>query len=391
MNQSTGIHCKVVCNDQIRRFQFSGTEFSSLQDQVKQLLGLNREFVLKYKDNEDDMITISSTEELACAIDISHKNDGGLIRLTVYPNEQPTFVSLNVPTQLPFNHPEPREFSHRGRGGGRGGKWGGRCAREGGGPAFHGEHGWKHRFEGGENPWRSRPDGEHGWKHHFEGGELPCRNRFEKRRAKLSFKRDLWKAYLNSLDQSTELTPEEERRKEFFQRKVERLDSILAEFCPQNQAEGPSDKQDVPPIEKTESCPQPEKPAFCPQKMEGGQSFEYGRRGKKCEKGARKYEKKEHKEGKQKEAKYSLLSEEAKAEIATLKKQIKEKKPALWALQGQLKAKKSELKAAKETGQKEKIPELKNEIGKLKQEKLEKKAQIEPLRQRVFLLKSGSK
>jgi len=376
--QSTGIHCKVVCNDQIRRFQFSGTEFSSLQDQVKQLLGLNREFVLKYKDNEDDMITISSTEELACAIDISHKNDGGLIRLTVYPNEQPTVPSSDVPTHIPFNpfnHPEPREFCHRGRGGGRGGKWGGRCAREGGGPAFHGEHhGWKHRFEGGEHPCRNRPE-----------GEFPCRNRFEKRRAKLTFKRDLWRAYLNSLEQATELTPEEERRKEFFQRKVERLDSILAEFCPQNQAEGPSDKPDN---EKTEFCPQPEKPQVCPQKLEEGQSFECGRRGKKYEKGARKCEKK-YKEGKQKEAKYSLLSEEAKAEIEILKKQIKEKKPALWALQGQLKAKKSELKAAKETGQKAKIPELLNEIGKLKQEKMEKKAQIEPLRQRVFQLKSG--
>jgi len=381
INQSTGIHCKVVCNDQIRRFQFSGTEFSSLQDQVKQLLGLNREFVLKYKDNEDDMITISSTEELACAIDISHKNDGGLIRLTVYPNEQPTVVSSDVPTHIPFNHPEPREFCLRGRGGGRGGKWGGRgCAREGGGPAFHGEHGWKHRsFEGGEHPCRNRPDGEH-----------PCRNRFEKRRAKLTFKRDLWKAYLNSLEQATELTPEEERRKEFFQRKVQRLDSILAYFGPQNQAEGPSDKQDVPPNEKTEFCPQPEKPAFPPQKIEEGQSFECGRRGfKKYEKGARKCEKKERKEGKHKEAKYSFLSEEAKAEIMTLKIQIKEKKPALWALQGQLKAKKSELKAAIETGQKAKIPELKNEIGKLKQEKMEKKAQIEPLRQRVFQLKSG--
>jgi len=201
----------------------------------------------------------------------------------------------------------------------------------------------------------------------------------------LTFKRDLWRAYLNSLEQATELTPEEERMKEFFQRKVERLDSILAEFCPQNQAEGPSDKPDN---EKTEFCPQPEKPQFCPQKLEEGQSFECGRRGKKYEKGARKCEKK-YKEGKQKEAKYSLLSEEAKAEIEILKKQIKEKKPALWALQGQLKAKKSELRAAKETGQKAKIPELLNEIGKLKQEKMEKKAQIEPLRQRVFQLKSG--
>jgi len=75
--------------------------------------------------------------------------------------------------------------------------------------------------------------------------------------------------------------------------------------------------------------------------------------------------------------------------MLTLKNQIKEKKPALWALQEQLKSKKSALKAAKESGQKFKIPDLKNEIRKLKQEKREKKEQIEPLRQRVFQLKSG--
>jgi len=63
------IHCKVSCNDQIRRFLYTGTEFSSLRDQIKVVLGLNdKEFVLKYKDDEGDMITLSSNEELHFAI-----------------------------------------------------------------------------------------------------------------------------------------------------------------------------------------------------------------------------------------------------------------------------------------------------------------------------------
>jgi len=75
----------------------------------------------------------------------------------------------------------------------------------------------------------------------------------------------------------------------------------LAEFCPQNQAEGPSDKQDVPPTEKSECCPQPEKPAFCPQKMEG-QSFECGRRGKNVRKEENMKKRSTRKESKRKQS-----------------------------------------------------------------------------------------
>jgi len=67
--ESTGIHCKVSCNEELRRFLYTGTEFSSLRDQIKVVLGLNdKEFVLKYKDDEGDMITLSSNEELHFAI-----------------------------------------------------------------------------------------------------------------------------------------------------------------------------------------------------------------------------------------------------------------------------------------------------------------------------------
>jgi gas vesicle protein len=63
------VHCKVSYNGELRRFLFTGTEFSSLSDQIRKILNLtDKEFVLKYKDDEGDMITLSTTNELAFAI-----------------------------------------------------------------------------------------------------------------------------------------------------------------------------------------------------------------------------------------------------------------------------------------------------------------------------------
>jgi hypothetical protein len=405
----------------MRRFQFSGTEFSSLQHQVNQLLGLNCEFVLKYKDNEGDMITISSTEELACAIEISQKDNGGLFRLTVYlPETSATcpIPSVNVPI-----HP-----CYRGRG--RGGKWGGYgpdssehpCKRfekhwsHHGGPDSS-EHPFKGSFEkrwshhGGpdfsEHPCKGRF--EKRWSHHGgpDSSEHPCKKRFEKRREKLTFKRDMFKAYLSTLEQIEELSPEEERRKQRFQAKVQRLDSILAQFFPpKDKADYPSEKPDfcpqkeIPEPEKPVCCPQKEiseseKPVCCPQKeIPESEKPDFYQPKRMChrkfEKKSRKCEKKEHKEGKKKERKNSYLSEEAKAEITTLKSQIKEMKPSIWAIQEQLKTKKAALRVAFEAGRHDAIPELENEIWKLKQKKRAKKEQIKPLRQRVHQLKGGN-
>jgi hypothetical protein len=48
--------------------------------QVQQLLALDKEFVLKYKDTDGDLITLTSNEELACALNYSN---GDLLRLVV--------------------------------------------------------------------------------------------------------------------------------------------------------------------------------------------------------------------------------------------------------------------------------------------------------------------
>lgn len=345
MQKSTGIHCKVICNDQIRRFQFFDTEFSSLKDQVKKLLGLNNEFVLKYKDNEGDMITISSTEELTCAIDVSQKIDGGLIRLSVFSVEPSPIIT---PTPAPPSFQEyGREYScPRGRGRGRWGGGGGRWSREG------------------------------------NSGEIHC-HRGEKRKAKLMFKKDMFKAYLSTLE-GKELSPEDERRKQMYQSKVQRLESILSEWFEPPKTENP-EKTDVTSPMAPVLVPLPSaefgtlEKEFTPQRNVQ-QYRNFNKKERKCR---RKEQKKEKKlRGSQK----NFLSEEDRAELLSLKNQIKEMKPGVWSLQDQLKVKKSEISIAFETGQLVRITELKNEIGKLKQEKRAKKAQIEPLRQRVHQL-----
>jgi len=91
----SGLHCKVECNKEIRRFLFNGTEFGPLYHQIKQLFGLQRDFVLKYKDEEGDMVTISTTEELSFATSCLVPSQA--LRLEVTLKEQPV-VPVEVKT-----------------------------------------------------------------------------------------------------------------------------------------------------------------------------------------------------------------------------------------------------------------------------------------------------
>jgi len=73
------IHCKLTYKDQIRRFLFCGTEFTELRGHICNLLSLNDGFVLKYVDNESDFITLTCTQDLNLALELSPK----LLRLVV--------------------------------------------------------------------------------------------------------------------------------------------------------------------------------------------------------------------------------------------------------------------------------------------------------------------
>jgi len=117
----SGIHCKVCCNDQFRRFLFNGTEFHSLHTQVQQLLALDKEFVLKYKDNEGDLITVSTNEELTSALTYS---EGNVLRLTAIPVG---VISEKASDPMDVQYDQWRHPGGRCRGKyrGRGGRYGG--------------------------------------------------------------------------------------------------------------------------------------------------------------------------------------------------------------------------------------------------------------------------
>jgi len=109
------IHCKLTYKDQIRRFIFHGTEFAELRGHISNLLSLPLDgFVLKYVDNESDLITLTSNEDLSLALDISDK----ILRLIV---ESPS-SSVPKSPELPLPHlpsyPDPVSFSYRGAHGG---------------------------------------------------------------------------------------------------------------------------------------------------------------------------------------------------------------------------------------------------------------------------------
>lgn len=93
---ATGVHCKVICENEIRRFTFTGTEFSSLKEQIRKICVLNKEFVLKYKDDEGDMITLSTNSELFCAL--SCLDSAKILRLCAFPlDSAPEKTEITTP------------------------------------------------------------------------------------------------------------------------------------------------------------------------------------------------------------------------------------------------------------------------------------------------------
>jgi len=87
-----GIHCKINYNDQIRRFHFVGTEFISLKETIARLFSLNVEFVLKYTDDEKELITLERQEDYITALQICPD----ILRITIHAAtvHQPMFPSV---------------------------------------------------------------------------------------------------------------------------------------------------------------------------------------------------------------------------------------------------------------------------------------------------------
>jgi len=188
----SGIHCKVSCNDQFRRFLFTGTEFRSLDGQVRNVFGLCDEFVLKYEDDEGDLITISSDEELSCAVGFTN---GDLLRLT---------VSILVPVYVD-SVPHPYGYPFRGGFGGFG-----HCRGRRGSDYHRQQNGKYEQFS--EERFRFS----------------------ERKQMKLTQKRDFLKASLATLSgfqtDQREVNPNLLRRQSAMQWKLHHLECRLARF-----------------------------------------------------------------------------------------------------------------------------------------------------------------
>jgi len=188
----SGIHCKVACNDQFRRFLFTGTEFRSLNGQVRNVFGLCDEFVLKYEDDEGDLITVSSDEELSCAVGFTN---GDILRLTVS-----ILLPVYVDSFTVASVPHPCGYLYRGSGGHCRGRRGGyRC-----------QNGKEEQFS-----------------------EERFRRFLERKQFKLTQKRDFLKASLLTLSAQTEqqqLDHDLLRRRSAMQWKLHHVECRLARF-----------------------------------------------------------------------------------------------------------------------------------------------------------------
>jgi len=79
--QNNEIDCKVQYGNEFRRFLLQGS-YAAMMDQIRVLFGFknNEDFCIKYTDDEGDLVTISSDEELGFAVELFPNS---LLRLTI--------------------------------------------------------------------------------------------------------------------------------------------------------------------------------------------------------------------------------------------------------------------------------------------------------------------
>jgi transcriptional regulator with GAF, ATPase, and Fis domain len=70
--QTKQIHIKATCENENRRFCISEAKFETLKQMISSLFSIEsgNEFTVKYKDDENDLVTISSDDELAFAVNL---------------------------------------------------------------------------------------------------------------------------------------------------------------------------------------------------------------------------------------------------------------------------------------------------------------------------------
>jgi len=338
------IHCKVSLDNEFRRFLFpcatSTADFASLQTQIRSLYGVVGEFVLKYKDDEGDLVTVECDEELKCAV----AESAGLLRLFVEVKKENTTVSTESMTDVTTSEPTTAL---------------GRCGRGRYGPRHCNQYGYGHHGRGRHG----HGDAHHGnphrrgqWHHgkHQNGGKRGCHG---KSLEQLTAKRDLLAAVLMDVDVACD-----EHKREKLQRKLQCIERRLSA------------------IQSGEVTTTTEKD----KETSSGESWSSDEKWRK--KKSDKWNKKYH-GGKCGKRKSKNLSEETLVQIALLKSQIWEIKPSLNTVKIQLCEKKCLLAEAKTRGDDQLVQQLKKELDQLKERKKEHQKTIVPLKQRIRALK----
>jgi hypothetical protein len=114
--QNENIHCKVFYNNEFRRFPLPrGFTLADLTLKIKTIINLDVDFIVKYKDEEEDWITISSDLELETGLSLCNSN---LFRLTISTISAPNNTSPDNATSCPEEEryvPAHRRCGRRGK------------------------------------------------------------------------------------------------------------------------------------------------------------------------------------------------------------------------------------------------------------------------------------
>jgi len=94
---NAAVHCKIAFDGQLRRFAFIGTEFTSFKRQIADLFSIKDEFVLKYEDDEKELVILDSPEEFRTALLVSP----GLLRLVIDTSLRPSPTPVSSPAPAP--------------------------------------------------------------------------------------------------------------------------------------------------------------------------------------------------------------------------------------------------------------------------------------------------
>jgi len=110
------VHVKVAHDNEFRRFLLSPITFDNLQTTLKTLFTLETEFRIKFQDDENDWVLLTTDQELVYATELS----GSLLRLQVKLLSSETQKGAE-PLSVPTEKGGRGRRGCRGRGAGRGG------------------------------------------------------------------------------------------------------------------------------------------------------------------------------------------------------------------------------------------------------------------------------